>query len=225
MSQRMSRIRRALSLFMSSACSLAVVGLLLIYFGTQGRSWERAIATELGGWPWSFGSPLIDPTGEANALSCDLWYRARESGWRVGVFHGAVIFGRNRSFSRPAARELHFLSYGIQVAHGTVYGPYYFINATHFSSTCEPWMPDWVMAGQVAQAAMFSPVNTTIIFPAWVPVPFLAIFPIHWFLTGPWRTYCRRRKGLCVNCAYNLTGNTSGTCPECGMHCPARRAA
>ena len=26
----------------------------------------------------------------------------------------------------------------------------------------------------------------------------------------------RRRKGLCLACGYNLTGNTSGVCPECG---------
>ena len=26
----------------------------------------------------------------------------------------------------------------------------------------------------------------------------------------------RRRRGQCVRCGYDLTGNTSGTCPECG---------
>jgi hypothetical protein len=31
--------------------------------------------------------------------------------------------------------------------------------------------------------------------------------------------WCRDRrppKGHCCKCGYNLTGNTSGTCPECG---------
>lgn len=37
-----------------------------------------------------------------------------------------------------------------------------------------------------------------------------------------WRTYCvalrrrRKKEGLCFNCTYNLTGNVSGICPECG---------
>ena len=26
----------------------------------------------------------------------------------------------------------------------------------------------------------------------------------------------RRAKGLCVHCGYDLTGNVSGVCPECG---------
>jgi hypothetical protein len=26
----------------------------------------------------------------------------------------------------------------------------------------------------------------------------------------------RRKRGLCVRCGYNLTGNVSGRCPECG---------
>jgi hypothetical protein len=26
----------------------------------------------------------------------------------------------------------------------------------------------------------------------------------------------RARRGLCVHCGYNLTGNVSGVCPECG---------
>ena len=30
-----------------------------------------------------------------------------------------------------------------------------------------------------------------------------------------WR-YLRRRKGFCGKCGYDLTGNISGTCPECG---------
>jgi hypothetical protein len=30
------------------------------------------------------------------------------------------------------------------------------------------------------------------------------------------RRRCRRQSGCCTHCGYNLTGNTSGVCPECG---------
>ncbi len=30
------------------------------------------------------------------------------------------------------------------------------------------------------------------------------------------RRWRRRKRNLCVLCGYNLTGNTSGVCPECG---------
>jgi hypothetical protein len=32
-----------------------------------------------------------------------------------------------------------------------------------------------------------------------------------------WKTRVRHKPGECVNCGYNLTGNMSGICPECGM--------
>ena len=35
----------------------------------------------------------------------------------------------------------------------------------------------------------------------------------------------RERLGLCPSCGYDLTGNVSGTCPECGRPVPAKGAA
>jgi hypothetical protein len=43
-----------------------------------------------------------------------------------------------------------------------------------------------------------------------------AIYPVIAFIRGPLRRRRRQRKGLCVRCGYNLTGNVSGVCPECG---------
>ena len=52
------------------------------------------------------------------------------------------------------------------------------------------------------------------------PLLFIAflfgLYPAIAFVRGPLRRSRRRRKGLCVGCAYDLTGNVSGTCPECG---------
>ncbi len=41
-------------------------------------------------------------------------------------------------------------------------------------------------------------------------------FPTIAFIRGPLRRRSRRRKGLCVSCGYDLTGNVTGVCSECG---------
>jgi len=44
--------------------------------------------------------------------------------------------------------------------------------------------------------------------------PFAALGVMH-VVIGPVRRIRRRRRGLCVKCGYDLTGNSSGVCPEC----------
>lgn len=41
-------------------------------------------------------------------------------------------------------------------------------------------------------------------------------YPIIVLFRGPLRRHRRRRHGMCLKCGYNLTGNESGVCPECG---------
>ncbi len=53
-------------------------------------------------------------------------------------------------------------------------------------------------------------------FPLWMPIVLFGSYPTaHLLLRAPLRRYRRRRRGLCVACGYDLTGNVSGTCPEC----------
>ena len=52
--------------------------------------------------------------------------------------------------------------------------------------------------------------------PMWALFVVLALYPAWAFLRGPVRRHRRRRKNLCLHCAYDLTGNVSGICPECG---------
>ena len=52
--------------------------------------------------------------------------------------------------------------------------------------------------------------------PWWVMVAVSAIFPLIW-VTSQIRGICTRREhGHCPTCSYNLAGNISGVCPECG---------
>ena len=52
--------------------------------------------------------------------------------------------------------------------------------------------------------------------PLWLLFILFCAYPMIAFVRGPARRWTRRRRGLCVRCGYNLTGNVSGVCPECG---------
>ena len=61
-----------------------------------------------------------------------------------------------------------------------------------------------------------------------VVVPFWSVELLSAFWPGLWivnwwrkKTKLRLRPGFCRKCRYDLTGNTSGFCPECGAACKA----
>jgi hypothetical protein len=58
--------------------------------------------------------------------------------------------------------------------------------------------------------------NYYIVIPDWMPVLLLLLLPSLW-LWSRWRGRCKN--GSCRTCGYNLLGNTSGVCPECGTAC------
>ncbi|MCP4246102.1 MAG: hypothetical protein GY778_03545 [bacterium] len=54
----------------------------------------------------------------------------------------------------------------------------------------------------------------------WLPLVLFSVYPAIAAICSvrrPLRRRRRRRKGLCVGCAYDLTGNESRICPECGQ--------
>jgi hypothetical protein len=53
-------------------------------------------------------------------------------------------------------------------------------------------------------------------FPYWFVLLLGLTFPVSWVVWSRVRLARRRDAGGCSHCGYNLTGNTSGTCPECG---------
>lgn len=54
----------------------------------------------------------------------------------------------------------------------------------------------------------------------WLQLPFILALAWLFFTRRP-----RRKPGHCQKCNYNLTGNTSGRCPECGEAVPAATAS
>jgi hypothetical protein len=54
-------------------------------------------------------------------------------------------------------------------------------------------------------------------FPLWAPVLAFGAYPLIALILSPyWRRRYRRERGLCLHCGYDLTGNVSNVCPECG---------
>ena len=60
-------------------------------------------------------------------------------------------------------------------------------------------------------------------FPLWVPFALTAILPALWVWRRLRDRLTRQADGMphCPKCDYNLTGNVSGICPECGTPIPA----
>ena len=59
--------------------------------------------------------------------------------------------------------------------------------------------------------------TTAIAFPLSLSTIVLALSGTIPFALGPAQRWRRKRNGCCVDCGYNLSGNRSGRCPECGM--------
>lgn len=60
------------------------------------------------------------------------------------------------------------------------------------------------------------PMTQHVSFPLWFLLVLTIAYPVLAVMRGPLRRWQRRRKGHCANCDYDLTGNESGVCPECG---------
>ena len=70
------------------------------------------------------------------------------------------------------------------------------------------YLPLWKRIGSVFQSAAV---------PHWFMVFLTAVPPARWLSLRRRRARARRvRLGRCAGCAYDLTGNVSGVCPECG---------
>lgn len=60
-----------------------------------------------------------------------------------------------------------------------------------------------------------------IVFPLWLPLAFMSLLTLVLFIGGR----ARRIEGLCGKCGYDLRGNVSGVCPECGTEIPLQQTS
>ena len=65
-------------------------------------------------------------------------------------------------------------------------------------------------------------VATLVAVPLWMSLVITTPYPTTAFIRGPLRRWRRRKRGECANCGYNLTGNVTGVCSECGTKIESR---
>ena len=56
--------------------------------------------------------------------------------------------------------------------------------------------------------------------PAWVLLAVFSVLPV-WRWVRPLGRRSKKQQLVCPHCSYDLTGNSSGICPECGAACKA----
>lgn len=106
----------------------------------------------------------------------------------------------------PADRRVHIgliLYYETEVHHG----------ATGYSGRYREPCPH----GLTVSATSGTLVTTVLSLTLWLPLFVFSVYPIAVFIRGPFRRWRRAQKGRCIRCGYDLTGNVTGVCPECGM--------
>ncbi len=64
-----------------------------------------------------------------------------------------------------------------------------------------------------------------LMFSLWYGVALGLLYPTWRILIWVWRRWRRRDYPACSRCRYDLTGNTTGVCPECGQLAPLTRTA
>jgi hypothetical protein len=62
-----------------------------------------------------------------------------------------------------------------------------------------------------------------VVFPCWSVLLLSSLLPVWWAIRA--RTKPAMNRSTCSTCGYDLTGNVSGVCPECGTAIPAKSEA
>lgn len=60
--------------------------------------------------------------------------------------------------------------------------------------------------------------QTWLVFPFWLSTTLLSVISLNPVFRGPVLQIWRRFRGRCAFCGYDLTGNRTGRCSECGEH-------
>jgi len=128
--------------------------------------------------------------------------------WSLGNLSGIVIINGAITFISPAPQP-----YLINVDEG-FWSPWFSVGrGPCYASVQTVWhrvlWPRRTMGCNIVETVI----------PLWIPFILAGILPF--VLVRRSRARRARLAGRCRSCGYDLTGNTSGVCPECGTAMPA----
>lgn len=146
-------------------------------------------------WSGTVAFALLAATAAADLRWAAHWYVSRQL--HLGIGAGALIVDLDLEvgFRRPGTMS-------VRVAYDTLG------DATQ-AWFRDYWLPTWTSLGR----------HYLVYVPLWIPMLLIGV------PTGVSWWHERRREAVCccAGCGYDLTGNVSGRCPECGA--PVREIA
>jgi hypothetical protein len=136
--------------------------------------------------------------------------------WAVSVFWACSVWYCS------VDSNSHYHTYRFGSGAGSVFGYYYLqtvprhglklpgLTLTAGRATWIAWRPRWEQSSSTGSSVTLA--YWWMMLPLWMPFLIVAVpTGVLW-----WRDRRRIPPGHCENCGYNLTGNVSGVCPECG---------
>ena len=108
--------------------------------------------------------------------------------------------------------------YAIKDSAQSVRAPFVFNRRTDrwsLDRVCSEWLPSYTSRDDSASRQFYIR-SKWLTIPFWLPMTLVAV-PTLWSF---WRARERSTRGRCRKCLYDLTGNVSGICPECGTAIP-----
>jgi len=133
-----------------------------------------------------------------------------EGSEQVGVMEGRVLFQHHEPAEGVRGRPLRV---SVRSTPSDALPP-------RFWPAMEKGRMLWPGARSLRAATVPGDSFWVLMMPVWQVGLIFALLPMFWLVVRGKRIQ-RRRSGRCVACGYELRGNVSGVCPECGAACKA----
>lgn len=180
--------------------------LTLVAIGTPILSWTVGLTSSTVGWGCAeCPSYVALGDGTASIGTTLAWDTKIVLQVRGGTFHDVLLYGTGRVDKGRALPEISHNFGGFRVQ----------LNSQAYVER------GYVDTGNLTLEEDYIPTSTQrfhlyLYAPLWALITVLGVYPTVAFIRGPVRRWRRRKKGACLKCAYDLTGNVTGVCPECG---------